>query len=158
MAEIIDLDELVPDDIVFKYKGGEYTLPGDLRTEDTLKLYALLQRLAETEAKGTADELKRVITQTEAALLPLFQIHHPEMERLPFGATALGHVLRRVLALLGLLQTVDAEAPTPVPPAPAPQPNRAQRRQPQKTRKTTKPGSGSRTRKKTAAGSSRSSS
>lgn len=136
--EIVDLDELVPDDIAFKYRGKEWTIPGDLRTDQTLELYALLHRLAGAEAKGTAAELKRIIGQTEKALLPIFQVHHPELTELPFGAAGLGHVLRTVLSLIGLLQDV-----TPDPPAPAL--NRAQRR----ARKTpTKPGS---PRKKTPA-------
>lgn len=154
MPEIIDLDELVPEDIVFKYRSTEYTIPGDLRTDQTLELFALLQRLAAAESTGKPGELKRIIGQTEAALLPIFQVHQPEMEKLPFGAAGLGLVLRRVLWLIGLLQIVEPGDEEVDPPTPAPL-NRAARR---RTQTTTKPGS--RKPKKTAAtksgGSSRS--
>ena len=148
MAEIHDLDELVPEDITFRYRREEYTIPGDLRTGDTLELFALLQRLALAEAKGTPAELKRIIAQTEAALLPIFQVHQPQMEQLPFGAAGLGAVLRKVLELIGLLEVGPAVDP----------PNRATRRRARSTPTATKRGSGS---KKTAgrgksAGSSRS--
>lgn len=137
MPEIVDLDELVPDDIVFKYKKHEYTIPGDLKTGTTLDLFALLQRLATAEAKGGAAELKRIVGKAETALLPIFQVYQPDMDELPFGAAALGHVLRRVLALIGMLQEGE--------PAVDP-PNRAARRARKKpparsTRTQTKTGS-----------------
>lgn len=135
MTQIVDLDELVPEDITFSYRKQDYTIPGDLKTGDTLNLYALLIRLANAEAKGSASELKRIISQCETALLPIFQIHHPEMETLPFGAAGLGVVLRKVLELIGLLEV----GPAADPPLPAP-PNRKQRRS---TRTQTTPGSGS---------------
>ena len=154
MPEIVDLDELVPDDIVFKYRDNQYTIPGDLKTGQTLELFALLTRLAKAEAKGGATELKRIIGQCEHALLPIFQVHQPDMVELPFGAAGLGHVLRRVLELIGMLDTVPAEGDVPDPP------NRAARRAAQRsTRTPTKPGSASTIKKKPrkrAAGSTRS--
>lgn len=142
MPEIVDLDALVPEDIVFKYRQTEYTIPGDLRTGQTLELYALLTRLARAEAKGGAGELKRIIEQCEAALLPIFQVNQPDMTELPFGAAGLGHVLRRVLELIGMLESIPAgEVANP--------PNRAARRQAQRsTRTQTKPGSASKTKPK----------
>lgn len=123
MPEIVDIDALVPDDVVFRYRQQEYTIPGDLKVGDTLELYALLQRLAHAEAKGTAAELKRILGQCEAALLPIFKVHQPDMVELPFGAAGLGAVLRRVLELIGMLETVSAlEDDVPDPP------NRAARR------------------------------
>jgi hypothetical protein len=152
MPEIIDLDELVPDDITFKYKGNEWTIPGDLKTGQTLELYSLLTKLARTEATGGAGELQRIIGRCETALLPIFQVHHPDLAELPFGAAGLAHVMRTVLSLIGLLQEVTPEPP----PAPAKTP--AKKTASTSTR--TKPGSAGRP-KKTAgrsAGSSRSSS
>lgn len=153
--EIIDIDELVPDDISFKYRGESYTIPGDLKTGLTLELYALLTRLARTEAKGNAGELKRVIGQAEAALLPIFQVHHPDMTELPFGAAGLGVVLRKVLQLIGLLEVGAApDVPDPPLPVPKPPPRRAT-----SIRTRTKPGSRSlksKPAKKTVPGSPRS--
>lgn len=156
MPEIVDLDELVPEDITFKYHGGTYTIPGDLRVDQTLELYSLLQKLAKAEARGGAAELAKIMRQVEAALLPIFQVHEPQMEQLPFGAAGLGHVLRRILVLIGLLEISDSgEAANPPVPAPKPAANRAARRASSSTRKTTKPGSPKRTSPKRSAGSSR---
>jgi len=120
MPEIVDIDELVPEDIEFKYRGETYTIPGDLRTDQTLKLYALLVRLAKAEAKGNAAELGRTVGQAEAALLPIFQVYRPELKELPFGAAALAVVLRRVLTLIGLLEVAPAADPQEPAPKPAP--------------------------------------
>lgn len=152
MPEIVDIDELVPDDITFRYRKQEYKIPGDLRVAQTLELYALLRRLAAAEAKGTEAELKRIIGQAEAALLPIFQVHQPDMVELPFGAAGLGVVLRKVLQLIGLLQEIE-QGDVPDPPVPEPV------KKPSSTRTRTKPGSTSKTKPaKTSgrAGSSRS--
>lgn len=143
MPEIVDIDELVPDDITFRYRKQEYKIPGDLRVVQTLELYALLRRLAAAEAKGTEAELKRIIGQAEAALLPIFQVHQPDMTELPFGAAGLGVVLRKVLQLIGLLQEIE-QGDVPDPPVPGPV------KKPASTRTRTKRGSTS-SRKKPAA-------
>jgi hypothetical protein len=101
--QIVDIDEFVPDDISFKYRDHTYTIPGDLRTDQTLELYAMLKKLAETEGRGDAGELDRIVKKAEKALLPVFQVHQPEMTELPFGAVGLGVVLQTVLRLIGLL-------------------------------------------------------
>ena len=150
MPEIVDLDELVPDDITFRYRGADYTIPGDLKTGVTLELYALLTRLAKAEAKGGAAELKRIIGQAERAMLPVFQVHQPDMVELPFGAAGLSHVLRRVLVLIGLLE-IPGEGDGVDPPTPAPTPAT-----PRSTRKATTPGSRKRTPTRRRGGSSRS--
>lgn len=166
MPEIVDIDELVPDDIEFKYRGETYTIPGDLDVDETLELYALLTRLAKAESTGSEAELKRILDKAKGALLPIFQVYQPDMEKLPFGAAGLGIVLRRVLQLIGLLQVVDDGGGSGVRDPQKPPPNRAQRRASAKkaasTRTQTKPGSRSQPKKPTAAarsaGSSRSSS
>lgn len=158
MPDIVDLDELVPDDIQFNYRGETYTIPGDLRVDQTLDLYALLTRLANAEAKGGAAEMKRILDKAEAALLPVFQVHQPEMVQLPFGAAGLGHVLRRVLTLIGLLQVVppgDGDDTNPPTPAPAPGPRKPRGSGSSSTRKTTKPGSRKPRSRPKSAGSSR---
>jgi hypothetical protein len=131
-VQIIDIDELVPDDISFKYRAKTYTIPGDLRTEQTLELYAMLKKLAETEARGDAGELDRIIKKAEKALLPVFQVHQPDMTELPFGAVGLGVVLRTVLRLIGLLEGgTEAGEGVPVDP-----PNRSTRRSKERSTRT----------------------
>jgi hypothetical protein len=154
MPEIVDIDELVPDDIQFKYRGETYAIPGDLRVDQTLELYKLLTQLANAESTGSEAELRRIIAKAEAALLPIFQVHQPDMEKLPFGAAGLGIVLRRVLQLIGLLQVGEAGADVPDPP----KPNRAARRaKPASTPTPTKRGSSTPAKKKAAAKSGSSS-
>jgi hypothetical protein len=121
MARIIELDALVPDDVVFQLNGKKYAVPGDPDVEMILRLIKLSARVGDadnTVAKaGTpAAMAKAQKTQEDAAtelrdeLLGLFQVRQPDMERLPFGMIALQHVLAELFREVGLVS--DEEVPT----------------------------------------------
>jgi hypothetical protein len=119
VAEIVDLDAVVPEDIVFKLAGKQYPIPGDLETEQVFKLMRLFAGL---KVSGNLAGVERSAKQLEAGLLDLFQVRQPDLERLPFGATSLRTVTVRVLQLLG----VDVGGPQPDP-LPEPTPKKPKR-------------------------------
>ena len=114
MAEIIDLDELVPDDIVFKYRGQQYTMAGDIDTETVFRLFRMYAEFA--EENEDADAAERTTIKVKEFLLQLFQQRMPDLEALPFGVKSMPLVMQQVLSGLG----VDATADPPPPPPPAP--------------------------------------
>ena len=118
MTDIVDLDVLVPDDIVFKYRGEELAVPGDLKVPETLRLYKLLKQIADADAAEENEdaELERTSALVQATLLDVFKIRQPDLTELPFGAVATRHVLQRILVSLGAIP--DPEAP-PDPPKPS---------------------------------------
>jgi hypothetical protein len=149
-ARIVNMDDLVPDELVFNYHGKDYRLPGDIDTETVFTLEQLLIEMAEAEGdvltamaanvestsaaatkKAQADQKKakehqrRVTRKTEAEILGLFQVNHPELEKLPFGVVGFTVVLTYVLAELGFAQ---APAPDPTPPRPNRETRRAKSR------------------------------
>src|SRR4051812_9427380 len=121
MARIINLDELVPEDVEIRYRGGTYMLPGDVSTETIFKLFELYRTLA----SGVEDEdpaavmarLRDRFGDIEAELLSLFRQRQPELEAPPFGLSALGAVLRVILAHLGINIPEGSAPPPPRPPA-----------------------------------------
>src|SRR5438105_2962391 len=101
-ARIVQLDDLVPDELVFNYRGTDYRLPGDIDTETTFRLQELLVEMGEAET-GTVVALgaqvdaegapavkkararhaaavarqKKVTIETEREILGLFKVNHP---------------------------------------------------------------------------------
>lgn len=119
MADVIvDLDELVPADIVFKYRGGEYRLPGDPSQETVLELIRDYRDLLAAEQADDEATIEKVGKRSQGTLLKLFQEEDSAMTELPFGTFARQHVVRAVLTTLGLL--VEVTPPDP----PRPQPRR----------------------------------
>jgi hypothetical protein len=125
MAQIIGLDEILGEDIVFDYHGVRFTFPADVGTELVWKLGDLYSKLTEQETKINVKEAEgkahvaetsayRVtVTDTEAALLEGFRVNHPDLENLPFGAGGFMVVLAHVLAKLGFLSTPDPPKGSP---------------------------------------------
>lgn len=125
MAKIINLNELVGEDIVFKYGQPvkDYRLPGDIDVDTVFELFQMFTTISEikaTEASEIVTEVKQKFDDITARLLPLFQQRDAKLKSLPFGIRGTGVVLRTVLAELGV--SVDQADPTPPPP------NRATRR------------------------------
>lgn len=123
MAEIIKLDELVPEDIIFVYQGKEYTVPGDLDTETVFRIFKHLRAVLELretrEADGSIpgeDEIKRAAKSLHDLLLDIFKVRDPDLESLPFGAKSLPIVTEAVLSRLGVGQEMLVEE-GPVPTA-----------------------------------------
>lgn len=119
MAQIIDLNELVPQDITIRYgtPAKDYKLPGDISTEMVFRLFEMRQALASIDATDPVkivEAMKARFGDIEAELLTLFQQRNPAMKSLPFGIRAMGAVLAVVLGQLGL--TVTEDPPTPAPP------------------------------------------
>jgi hypothetical protein len=146
MAEVVDLDALIPDDIEFKHRGKSYMIPGDIPTQEVFKLYKLYLQLAEAETSedADADAQEAATDRVKEGLLSLFQVLQPDMKQLPFGAMSLTIVLQTILLKLGVVQQAQEASPTGLT-----QPNRAARRA-----STKKPGSTGRTQKKRTATSS----
>lgn len=145
MAEIVQLDELVPESIIFNYRGKDYEMPGDIDVDTTFLLQQLIVQLAQAEeavdaaavlraaaTKPTAiaranreinkanSDNARITKNTEAEILKLFQVNHPELEKLPFGAKGFQVVLAHVLIKLGFATPDDQDAADADPPTPAP--------------------------------------
>jgi hypothetical protein len=121
-TQIIELDDLVPDAIEFRYKGKSYILPGDITVETTFRLNKLLIALTEAEAdpKKMAQQEKLTL-EVEEVLLELFRQTDHELKSLPLGVVGFQHVLSFLLAKLGFgQQDVEDDADPP--------PNRAARR------------------------------
>lgn len=131
MAQVIDLNVLVPDDICFRYGDppADYAVPGDLDTDSVLRLFKLFGELIENAAldkleTATTDddteldeETRRISDRMKTDLLAIFQIRQPELTSLPFGAMSTRIVLRTILEQLGVLATPggadDADPPRP---------------------------------------------
>lgn len=135
MTKIINLNELVGEDIVFKYGQPvkNYRLPGDIDVDTVFELFQMFTTISEikaTDANEIVAEVKQKFDDITAQLLSLFQQRDPKLKSLPFGIRGTGVVLRTVLAELGV--SVDQADPTP-PPL-----NRAARRTPKRKTATRK--------------------
>jgi hypothetical protein len=130
MAQITNLNELVPEDLVFVYGNPpvEYEIPGDLSGEIVFKLFrmfgdlSVLMRDAETldedaKVKDVRARVTRLSAQVDKTLLELFQIRTPDMTELPFGSRSMPIIIRDILRHLGL-GVADTDADPPKPPAP----------------------------------------
>lgn len=120
MAEIIQLDELVPDDITFVYRSKEYYVPGDLDTETVFRVFKYLREVVDlrTEDGGPMDEasVQRSATRLEELLLSVFQIRDPDLRGpLPFGARSLPIITAKLLEAIGinLNDAIEADAAVP---------------------------------------------
>ena len=120
MAQITNLNELVPEDIVFQYGNPpvEYVVPGDLDGETVFKLFRMFGSLAELmganvdDAAKTSRHVNRLSREVDATLLALFQIRQPDLEKLPFGFKSMPIVIRTIMQHLGL---GVADDPSPAP-------------------------------------------
>lgn len=131
MSNLINLDELVPgiQGTTFTYQGSEYKLRGDLPSEQVFEFLALYDELlafraravkAAEEGKPDAvqkirSDLEGITGQIRERLLDVFQLEHPDMEKLPFGNQTTLIVLAEVLKTMG----VGAVEAAPDPPTPA---------------------------------------
>lgn len=128
MAEIVNLNEILGEDIVFDWQGAQYTFPADVSTKLTFRLADLYKQLDEAE-RLIAEKKKRaeptdkdeaayrvLIADTEEALLEGFRDRHPELESLPFGSRGFSIALAVILSRLGFIS------------APGPQPRRPEKK------------------------------
>lgn len=80
-SEIVDLDAIAPKPKKVKLGGKTYTLPGDLPVETVLAI----EQAEQAEKDGAAPEVNLLYKH----LLDLFQVHHPEIKKLPIGMVQL---------------------------------------------------------------------
>jgi hypothetical protein len=117
MAEIVQLDDLVPQDITFVYRGDEYHVPGDLDTETVFKIFQHLKGLTGLrgdDGKAADDEaIRRASDNLRKILLDVFRIRQPDLETLPFGTRSQAIITERLLSLIGLPGVGEAEEPVP---------------------------------------------
>lgn len=107
MANIVNLDELVPEDIVFEFREKQYVVPGDLDTETVFKVFQHLRSLYDSRPEDgspmTEEAVKQAAASLEDLLISIFQIRDPSLRGpLPFGARAMGIVTEKILAALGI--------------------------------------------------------
>lgn len=126
MARIIELDEYVPEDLQFNYRGQSLSIPGDLSVDDTFDLLALFAESGRVEESGDLKKQRDYNKKLEQTLLAMFRRQQPDLERLPFGQRGLAQVLIEVLILLGLLTRDVLDPPTR--PASTPAPKKAKPR------------------------------
>lgn len=111
-TQIVELDDLVPDAIEFRYQGNSYVLPGDISVETTFKMQKLLNALADAEADPKkALQQEKLTLEVEQMLLDLFRQDNPELESLPFGVVGFQHVLSFLLAKLGFGREAEPRNP-----------------------------------------------
>ena len=109
MTKIVNLNELLPPDIVFQWGEGdkmqEYRVPGDLDVETVFVLYDKFAAISDAraldpDAEERADETEKAIDQLQEALLEIFKVHQPDMRKLPFGirgtAVVVSHILQQL--------------------------------------------------------------
>lgn len=122
MPQIIDLNELVPEDIIIRYGSPpvDYRLPGDMDVEAVFRLFEMFRALSVTEGDDDEvfDQLKGRFGDIRAELLKLFQVRDPSLVELPFGIRGTGALLRVILQQLGM--SVSDEDPRPASPTRAP--------------------------------------
>lgn len=119
-AQIVDLNELVPEDIIVRYgkPAKDYRLPGDIPTKTVFGLFKMFQEISAGVTDGDAatvvSTLDERFAQIEGAVLALFQQRDPKLKELPWGIRGTGEVLKVILGELGLKVT----AANPTPPTP----------------------------------------
>lgn len=81
MAELIDLDAVVPEDLEVQIAGQIYRLPGDAPTEMVLRLSVLAERLESAGADGkNMEEMLEMREELSAEIEALFRLRQPELE------------------------------------------------------------------------------
>jgi hypothetical protein len=123
MGNIIDLDDLVPEDKKVTFKGRTYVLPGDMPMATYLRISKIAQM---QDANATQEEL---LDSTVDALVELFMWNDRDAsadERRRLAETFKGMGVRTIMSLIGKVyppedgdDEVDADAVTadPTPPA-----------------------------------------
>lgn len=143
MAEIINLGELVPEDILFVYGEKEFVLPGDLDTETVFKIFAyfrdVMQLRVDGDEKVRQADLIAASNKLHDLLLGIFQQRNPDLEGpLPFGARSLPIITEKILGRLGIgtegpLPEDDEHPTVPASPSPKKKPRSSATRRPSGT-------------------------
>lgn len=104
--KIIDLDAVMPESLIVKMGGEEYSLPGDIPVPDYLELSRLFENLAEVPEDGEEPAL----LQLYELVLELFQRENPGIEELPIGPRRLGRLV--LMLYTGAADNDDPKAET----------------------------------------------
>jgi len=117
MAEIINIDDLIPPDIELQYRGASYTIPGDLDTETVLRVFETFRQVLALSSAGAGEvktaDIKKASETLRDLLLGVFQIRNPELTSLPFGSTSTPIVVQHLLRSLGVDLFGENEETTP---------------------------------------------
>ncbi len=94
MARIIDLDEVLPADVVVRIEGAEYPLPADVPVPDYLAIARLIDELesAEAQEQSPVDRLEELYER----VLDLFRLKTPDLKELPLGPRRLGELVLQI--------------------------------------------------------------
>lgn len=97
-SDIIDLDEILPDDKRVKLQGTIYTLPPEIPVE-------LFLRINKMSDDGVAEDQQ--VGRLYEEILELFRYKQPDLEKLPLG---LGQLMGAISQIYG---NREADAPRP---------------------------------------------
>lgn len=115
MTQIVNLNELVGEDIVFQYGAPvvEYRIPGDVDVATVFELFEMflaLSKISGDDPETLAADVQRGFFDIRDKLLKLLQVRDPNLKIYPFGIRGTGVVLRTILSGLGV--QVSEESPT----------------------------------------------
>jgi hypothetical protein len=102
-AGILDLDALLPKDLVIKYQGEEWRIAGDLSVERSLRLMKALDELLAEQKDKTLLETGPALKQCQALILDALKERHPDLEECPFGINSMAMVFHQILLKLGII-------------------------------------------------------
>lgn len=123
MAEIIDMDVLVPKDLEISYRDKTYRFPGDIDVETTFVLQELLEAFIAAEepiitgspTRPQRATYKKATLAVEKELTALLRVRDEQIEKFPFGAVGFKVLLIQVLVKLGFGFSGLGEEPPPLP-------------------------------------------
>lgn len=118
MAQIVNLDELVGGDLVFKYNDQDYKIPGDVSTAKVFEMFQAFSELQGMTLTEDEEGIARAQELINSTLLSLFQVRQPDMEELPFGVRTLPIVIQEIMKLFGVDIVDDGDGSDALPPAP----------------------------------------
>jgi hypothetical protein len=93
---IIDLDRAVPERLSVRVEGEIFDLPGDIPIPDFIEIERLSASLTEPAEDGPSPT--DLLEALNDKMLELFQIHQPDVEKLPLGPRRLGHLIPQLYA------------------------------------------------------------
>jgi hypothetical protein len=107
VTEITDLDQLIGAPRRVKLGGDTYQLPRDCPAE----LFLLLLKVGQTQDGEADEDQAALIEQLVDGVLELFQVHQPDLERLPAAVS-----IQMIVQIIGTVYGGDvveaAEGPT----------------------------------------------
>lgn len=110
MTRIIDLDESLPENVGVRLGGVVYELPGDIPIPD----YLAITKAADALDTAAGEDALERLDDLYQRILALFQVHNPDLDKLPLGVASLVRLIQR---LYGVEDAADPQKPADKPAA-----------------------------------------